>query len=1394
MKTNTRLASIMLAFLVATATFARTPEFDLRAQLDAAKAALAAAPSASTHLAVADAHRALFQLDAAIANYQAAANLDKTPKAVRAQIHYLLALGLFDQAQAALDSALNRFVGDGILLEQRAVLAAGRGEHDDAVLWLERSWDAGRHPLAFLEQGRIAEHLYREPYRSLVAPDLLVHDLASLAKPALEQRLRLVAGRLDAGSTAQLVGFLATQTDAGVLRLGLDALNRLEDPATEMLTLLTAKPAQVRRATLIALWAREDLSRYRAAIAEREQDADLGNADLAVVLGALIDANGLDLPQAERVLRGVGADNSYRHLALTGLAQRFQAAGDAAAAAGVNEELAALDPKVAAARSHQGEALARYWECMERSDLSQMRELLYHHQFIERIDARVYGLPRNDFDDQKNLTIPERLFLRAYYRQLGNRLPVEGPIQYPREIRHTLRKFEIEQGKAVDCSGHLADIGSIGAKALQEDGTEVKVEEDTNVDNEVNISVNPFDPRYVIVTSNDYDGVTGNDLNRSSNWGGTWTGGDVAVTGNCCDPVTQYTRTNVSGTPTNVAYHSTLVSAAGGGFGSRLLYSTDNGATWSDCGFTIGANRDRQDHAIDSNSSSACYNKIYLGHHSGTQYVATSTGATFPYCQSFTEVSTGIGSTIGSAIVISTNGTAHNFFTQYGTPGGVYQTTTTNCGSSWGAATKLANITNAGTFEWPIPSTCSRQVYRYPQAGTDTHASSAFRNNIYVTWNDLSSSCTAPGCNGNTTCNNDVYLLIGTPNNRTNPTSWTWTSRNLTDGFSDDFTDEFYPSLSVDPANGDVYISYYRTNSGASSITPRKTQVHYVVTKSIDGGATFSTPYQITNSPTDESGAGANAAMQWGDYTWNDVVNGVTYAAWTDRREGADEDVWASKVCSEPTHWSERAPTYTAPATNASNTGGLNYSVTWTAPDIYWGDGDENNTARKYQLWVDGALSQDNLLWTSTSTSYTAPDSNSHTLQIRAVNQCGVSKSYASASIGSGGGNTAPVVNITAPANGSSFNQGVSVNFTGTATDTQDGTISANLAWTSSINGSIGSGASFSTSTLSVGSHTITASVTDSGGLPGSAQISITINSTGTVLQNGVPVTGLSGATGSNTFYTMSVPSGATNLSFVTSGGTGDVDLYVRFGSPPTTSTFDCSSTSATNSETCSFATPSAGTYHVLLYGFAAYSGVQLVGSYTAPGGPVTVTFTSTASEDGRLWESTETSNVGGGGNSTDNTTASLRVGDFSDDTQYKTLVSFDTSSIPDTATITAATLRLKRGTVSGTSPFSTHGTCTVDIRTGGFGGANAFAGSDFEAAATATGVASMSNATTNGTFSTGTLNATGRGAVNKTGVTQFKVYFTLDDNDDLGTDYMGFYSGEAAAGNKPELVITYTP
>jgi serine protease len=107
----------------------------------------------------------------------------------------------------------------------------------------------------------------------------------------------------------------------------------------------------------------------------------------------------------------------------------------------------------------------------------------------------------------------------------------------------------------------------------------------------------------------------------------------------------------------------------------------------------------------------------------------------------------------------------------------------------------------------------------------------------------------------------------------------------------------------------------------------------------------------------------------------------------------------------------------------------------------------------------------------------------------------------------------------------------------------------------------------------------------------------------GSELQNGVAVANLSGASGAELRYTMNVPAGASNLQFQISGGSGDADLYVRFGSAPTTSTYSCRPYLNGNNETCTFAAPQAGTYHVLVRGYSAFSGLTVRGSFTTGGG-----------------------------------------------------------------------------------------------------------------------------------------------------------------------------------------------
>jgi len=104
-----------------------------------------------------------------------------------------------------------------------------------------------------------------------------------------------------------------------------------------------------------------------------------------------------------------------------------------------------------------------------------------------------------------------------------------------------------------------------------------------------------------------------------------------------------------------------------------------------------------------------------------------------------------------------------------------------------------------------------------------------------------------------------------------------------------------------------------------------------------------------------------------------------------------------------------------------------------------------------------------------------------------------VQAAAALASLGGGTTNTAPVVEISAPSNGASFTTTDSITFAGSAVDAEDGTLNANMVWTSNLTGQIGMGATF-TRTLPAGTHTITASVTDSGGLVGTKSATITVS------------------------------------------------------------------------------------------------------------------------------------------------------------------------------------------------------------------------------------------------------------------------------------------------------------
>ncbi len=100
------------------------------------------------------------------------------------------------------------------------------------------------------------------------------------------------------------------------------------------------------------------------------------------------------------------------------------------------------------------------------------------------------------------------------------------------------------------------------------------------------------------------------------------------------------------------------------------------------------------------------------------------------------------------------------------------------------------------------------------------------------------------------------------------------------------------------------------------------------------------------------------------------------------------------------------------------------------------------------------------------------------------------------------------------------------------------------------------------------------------------------------ILSNGQTVNGLSGSSGSSRTYKIELPASSSNLTVAMSGGSGDADLYLKFGSAPSTSSYDCRPYLNGNNETCQIASPQTGTYYILVRGYSAYSNVALTASF----------------------------------------------------------------------------------------------------------------------------------------------------------------------------------------------------
>jgi extracellular elastinolytic metalloproteinase len=183
-----------------------------------------------------------------------------------------------------------------------------------------------------------------------------------------------------------------------------------------------------------------------------------------------------------------------------------------------------------------------------------------------------------------------------------------------------------------------------------------------------------------------------------------------------------------------------------------------------------------------------------------------------------------------------------------------------------------------------------------------------------------------------------------------------------------------------------------------------------------------------------------------------------------------------------PTGNTPPSVTITAPPDGTTVTEGTAITFTGTASDAEDGD---LTAAISWSSSIDGAL--------GTGGSVNAIlSAGTHTITASVTDSGGLGANDSITVTVNQPANTAPTVTITAPPDGTTVTEGTSINFTGTASDAEDGDLTAAISWSSNLDGALGTGGSVN-ATLSVGTHTVTASVTDSGGLSASDSITVTV-------------------------------------------------------------------------------------------------------------------------------------------------------------------------------------------------------------------------------------------------------------------------------------------------------------
>ena len=405
-----------------------------------------------------------------------------------------------------------------------------------------------------------------------------------------------------------------------------------------------------------------------------------------------------------------------------------------------------------------------------------------------------------------------------------------------------------------------------------------------------------------------------------------------------------------------------------------------------------------------------------------------------------------------------------------------------------------------------------------------------------------------------------------------------------------------YYSTVVDPADDCTFwtVGMYRP---ASSWNTRIADFKFndcgtvQTTWSISGTVATSTGVGISGV-TVGAGSASTTTDASGTYTLGGIANG-TYTL-TPNLSGYTFSPASSSVTVNGANVSGKNFIGT-PVTNNPPTANFSFTTNALTASFTDSSSDSDGTiASRSWNFGDGSTS------TATNPSHTYAAAATYNVTLTVTDNGGATNSVTKAVTATAPVDAPPVANFTFTTSG------LTATFTAGSSDS-DGTI-ASHSWNFGDSGT-STATNPSHAYAAAGTYSVTETVIDNLGASGSKTSSVTVsNPGGNVLQNGVGVSISDATVNHQQNWTLVVPAGATNLVFSMSGGTGDADMYVKFGSAPTLTSYDCRPYVTGNTETCTISNIQAGTYYVMVNAYAAYSGVTLKGSYSTGTGGSTLT------------------------------------------------------------------------------------------------------------------------------------------------------------------------------------------